>query len=470
MRRSSYKDIPLQVVGQSYEHRSKALSVQKTMNLIPQSELTGAAQTSLTSWPGYKSFYDTSGNGVNRGMTVFKDELYKITNTSLFKITSVGAAVYIGSIPGEKRCIFANDGTNLIITTNGVGYQYDSTNLTQITDSDFQGGNSVAFFNLLAVCDGFDNSFQFSNIGNPDTFDAADIANAEANPDDTNRVFVFRDQLYVCGEKTIETWYYNAATNPPANRVQNATMQVGIGAIHSMQATDEFVYFLGDDRRVYRFSATQPQNITTIAISHQLDKLGDLSDAIGDIVRIEGQSFYILTAQGKTFAYNEEANAWFNLSTKADEESYPLNSFVECYGKRLAANGADVVELDLDTYDNGGDVMINERIFGPITASSLGLGSSRVMMSSIYFDIEAGVGLTSGQGENPQLMVSASYDGGRSYDNERDVLLGRAGEGRLVVKWDNCTSFKTMYVRVRCSDPVFISIFGATLKAKAGGY
>jgi hypothetical protein len=64
---SSYKNVPLQIVGQTYEHRSEAFSVQKTMNLIPQSELTGAAESSLTSWPGCIPFATVSGN--NRGMT-----------------------------------------------------------------------------------------------------------------------------------------------------------------------------------------------------------------------------------------------------------------------------------------------------------------------------------------------------------------------------------------------------------------
>lgn len=468
MKISSFKPIPLQIVGQSYEHRSRAISIQKTMNLIPQSESAGAANSTLTSWPGYKAFYNGDDLATNRGMAVFNNELYKVTGSSLIKISSTGAATTIGTIRGTSRCIFDNDGTNLIIATEGLAYQYNGS-LIQITDTDFQGGNSVAFFNLLAVYDGSGNAFQFSRIGNPDSFSSSDIGSGEANPDDTTRVFVFRDQLYVCGPKVIETWYYNASTNPPANRVQNATMQVGLGAVHSMVKTDEFVYFLGDDRRVYRFSATQPQNITTIAISHQLDKLGDLSMAVADVVRIEGQSFYILSVQGKTFAYNENAGAWFNLSSTADESEYPVNSFVECYGKRLAALGGSVVELDLDTYDNKGEVIINERIFGPITSKDLGLGSSRATMTTLWLDVEAGVGVASGQGENPQLMVSASFDDGDSFTNEDDVLLGRAGQGRIDVKWDHRQSFRTMYIRVRCSDPVFISIFGATLEAKAGG-
>jgi hypothetical protein len=190
---------------------------------------------------------------------------------------------------------------------------------------------------------------------------------------------------------------------------------------------------------------------------------------VADVVRIEGQSFYILTVEDKTFVYSESSGAWFNLSTKATEEEYRFKSFVECYNRRLCADDGSVLELDLNTYDNGGEVIINERIIGPITSRELGLGDSRALMSELWLDLEAGVGLETGQGDNPQLMVSASFDGGRSFTNADDVLLGRAGVGRLDVKWDHCESFRSMYVKIRCSDPVFLSLFGATLKVKAAG-
>jgi hypothetical protein len=402
-------------------------------------------------------------------MTVFNNELYKVTGTTLYKIDSNFNATLLGSISGSGRCVFDNDGTNLIITTDELAYQLTGSTLTQITDADFLGGNSCAYFRTYMIYDGTGNQFQLAEAGNPDDFRADYVARAEDTPSDTKRVYSWRDQLYVFCEKVVEVWYFVGSNTPPIAKVQNATMQVGLGAVHSIQSTDEFVYFLGDDRKVYRFSATQPENITSIAISHQLDKLGDLSDARSDVVRIEGQSFYILTAQGKTFAFNENSGAWFNLSTKADESEYRFGSFVECYGRRLCADGGSVLELDLDTYDNAGEVMINERILGPITARELGLGNSRVLMSRFWLDLEAGVGLAEGQGDDPQLMVSASFDGGKSFTNESDVLLGRSGEGRLDVKWDHCESFKSMFIKVRCSDPVFLSLIGATLEVKAGG-
>ena len=95
MRSSAYNKVPIKIAGQSYEHRSTAVSIQKTMNLIPQSEITGANDSSLQSWPGLVSRY--SATGVDRGMTVFNNILYKVTGELLYKIDSNFNATLLGS-------------------------------------------------------------------------------------------------------------------------------------------------------------------------------------------------------------------------------------------------------------------------------------------------------------------------------------------------------------------------------------
>lgn len=476
MKMTTFKTVPLRVVGQSYEHRSEAFSVQKTMNLIPQTELTGAASSSLTTWPGCTQFASVSGT--NRGMTVFKGELYKVNGNALYKIDSAGASTVLGAISGTNRCIFANDGTNLIITTGGTGYQLTGSTLTAISDSDFQNGNSVTYLNQQMIFDGNGGRFQVADVGDPDSIQPNNFATAESSPDDTIRVFAFRERVYIFGAGgpygSTETWYNSGTGNPPFARVNGGTMNVGLAAIHSVAATDDYCYFLGDDRRVYRFSSHQPQNVTSIAISHQFDLIGDLSDCIASIYSIEGQSFYVITSPSgnKTFAFNEQSSAWFNLSTGADEDRYIGEEFIECYGKRLISSKSDggVYELNLTTFTDNADVKIQERVFGPINGTAMGADGERLLMSWFDLVMQTGVGAVTGQGENPQLMVSASFDGGKSWTNEDDVLIGRQGAGRIKARWDHCESFYDCFIKIRCSDPVFLSLFSGAIGLKPSGF
>ena len=118
---STFKPVSLNIVGQSYEHRSPAISKQRTINLIPQAELTGAAQSSLVSW--YGSVPWSSGSGVGRGLYVFNGVLYKVSDQTLYSIDSSGVQTSIGTIAGSNRCVFADDGPNLKITPASSGYQ-----------------------------------------------------------------------------------------------------------------------------------------------------------------------------------------------------------------------------------------------------------------------------------------------------------------------------------------------------------
>lgn len=468
---SSFQAIPIKVAGQTYEHRSSGISVQKTMNLIPQRELTGAGMETLTAWPGCVGF--ATASGINRGMAVFDDELYKVNNTTLFKVDSTGTYTSLGTIAGSGRCVFANDGTNLIITTGGEGYQLTGSTLTQITDPDFQNGNSVTYLNQQMIFDGNGGKFQVADVGDPDSIQSNNFATAESAPDDTVRVYAFKERLYLFGEKTVEVWYNSGTGNPPFAKIAQGTMEVGLGAVHSVQNSDQFMYWLGDDRRVYRLSAMQEQNVSSIAVSHQIDVLSATNDAIGSIIRIEGQTFYKLDfpTGNKTIVFNEDAGAWFDLSTGADEQRYIGEDVVECYGKRLIAdkNSGNVLELSLTTYADNGTTRIYERVFGPVTSQQLGI-DGRAVMSYLDLDMETGVGVASGQGSNPQALVSASFDNGKTWTIEGDVLLGRTGEGRLRVRWDHISEFYDAYFRIRCSDPVFFSLFGALLGVKKGGY
>lgn len=439
------------------------------MNLIPQIELDEVG--SLTTWPGAKPFY--AATGVNRGMATFIDELYKVTGDRLLKIDSMGIATDLGRITGFNRCIFANDGTNLIITTGGKGYQLTGTALTEITDGDFQNANSVTYLNQQMIFDGNGGKFQTADVGDPDSIQPNNFATAESSPDDTIRVFAFRERVYIFGTKSVETWYNSGTGNPPFARVSGGTMNVGLGAIHSVDATDDFCYFLGDDRRVYRFSSHQPQNITSIAVSHQFDLI-ETSDAVGGIVRIEGQSFYVITFPGgnKTFVFNESSSMWFNISTGASEDRYIGEAYQEVYGKRLIADKASggVFELDLDTYTDNGQVKIQERIFGPMNGDGLGITAERLLMSWVDLTMQMGVGIITGQGENPQLLVSASFDGGKTFSLEGDILLGRQGDGRLKARWDHTESFYDCFIKIRCSDPVFLAISAAAMGIKGSGF
>lgn len=83
-------------------------------------------------------------------------------------------------------------------------------------------------------------------------------------------------------------------------------------------------------------------------------------------------------------------------------------------------------------------------------------------------DLQAGVGLTDGQGEDPQVMVRWSNDGGHTWSNEHWTTAGRQGarKTRVIVRQTGRARMRTFEVVV--SDPVAWFLAAAYLDVTPG--
>ena len=465
----TFRTVPVDIVGPSYAHRSRSLSSQSTVNLIPEFTPSGRSQKALTCWPGDKDW--SSGSGTARGMHAFKNGLYKVTGPTLYKIDANGTQTSIGTLSGSAPCVFADDGNSMRIATGNKDYIYDGTTLAEITDADLRPGNSVAYLNQQMINDSTGGQFQVSDVGDPDSIDGLNFATAESAPDDTVRVFTFNERLYLFGDRAnTETWYNSGTGTPPFDRIQGGTMNIAIGAVHSVAASAEYMYFLGFDKSVYRVSAYQAERVTPNAVASAFENFSDVSDARAFTMNFEGQYFYVINfvAAGQTWVYSEAGNAWFELSTgiALPFSNYGGTSYAECYGKRLIEFGGSVRELDIDTFTSNGTEMVRSRVAAPIVDPS----GARIMMSRFQLVMEVGVGAISGDGVDPVVIFEASYDGGKSWTNEDWVSIGRMNEGRIKVEWFNMASAYEIMVRFKVVAPVFVSFHSAAIDIKAGGW
>jgi hypothetical protein len=83
--------------------------------------------------------------------------------------------------------------------------------------------------------------------------------------------------------------------------------------------------------------------------------------------------------------------------------------------------------------------------------------------------MEMGVGTISGQGENPRVMIEASYDGGKSFDPGTWMRTGRLGETNLRAEWFNLTSFYDLIIRITTTDPVNYTIISGAIDLRLAG-
>ncbi len=467
--------VPINITGPSYKSRSKPLSSQQTKNWYHQLDQKGKVEYVLMPFPGLKAIGNETG--VDRGFHRMAEILYQVKGTSLYEIDKFGNHTLRGVIPGIDRTIIKDDGINMFIVSDLKVWQYstDTNTVIEVTDPEITGAKSVDFINnqFLYTKDRFTT---VSDVGNGASASGLNIVGEETLPDDLVRDFVYDEVIYRCGVRSIVGWYNSGIGSPPIEKLQGRIFDVGLSAIHSIAKTDEAFYWLGDDNAIYRAEAGRKERISDDAISNELSTYSNTSDAIGNVMTFEGQNFYCITfpTDNRTFILSEKLgiNGWFEISSGIEDGRYQGSSFISAYNKTFVADetNGNVYELDLNTYMNNGEILQRTRVTQTVDAKLIGgSGRDRVQMSVMNIEMETGVGLISGQGENPRIMIETSDDGGRTWESGEWAETGRLGEFTLLVEFFNLDSFYSRMFRLSTTDPVNYTIYSASIDLRLAG-
>jgi len=463
-------NVGINITGPSYVHHSRSQSSQRTVGFYPEllDVQSGKSKFILKGFPGLKLF--GTANGKDRGMLEHKGVLYKVTDTTLYSVDFAGTHTSLGTIEGTGRCILEGFGDYVVIVSGGRAWQYTTT-IAEITDVDLETPTASTQLNNQMINDGDGGGFGVSDVGDATSIGGLNYATAESNADNLERVYAFNQILYLLGEKTVEAWYNSGIGNPPFDRMEGAIMPVGLAAIYSVSNNDNFMYFLGDDNKIYRISGAQKENISTIALTHAIKDYLIVSDAIGYCFSFENQNFYMLIfpTADRSWCYSEASGQWF----EPNKNRYLGNSFAHAYRKNLIAdfNNGNIYELDVDTYDENGILVERFRDSGAIDGSLLGAPGKSIEFNRFELIMETGVGRlpsTDDNRENPYVMLSVSYDGGKTYGTEMWAQAGTQGDFIYKVEWHSLAGGYDLRVRVKVSDPNLWVILSASADLEVG--
>lgn len=124
------------------------------------------------------------------------------------------------------------------------------------------------------------------------------------------------------------------------------------------------------------------------------------------------------------------------------------------FGKQLVAGwtGSQICQMGVEfsTEFDGVTGIVRERTTPGFTSEH-----ARQPIDQLELLMDVGVTpLQLGQGSNPTITLRQSVDGGRTYGNERSASVGRIGEYRRRVYWQQLGAPSDVVLRVRVSDPV----------------
>jgi hypothetical protein len=463
------------VVGPSYVQRSLPWNAQRSVNLYPVADESGAEVSAMYGTPGL-SLFATAGAGPHRGaFRSAKDRAFFVSDSTLYEAFSDETVTSRGSLLTNSGRVSLAEGLTQLLICDGeklYSFTYDTNSFVIVS-----GGGLPASVGFVTNIDGYfvvtENNtgrFYISDINDGLTWNPLDFATAESNPDILIAAINGIGQLWLMGEISTEIWTNNGAAAFPFARVGNVVMQAGLLARHSVIEIDNSIMFVGRDKFgsgiVYRANGFTPQRVSTTPIEKIIQAAPNPSEIFGFAYQQEGHLFYILSGGGleTSLAYDLTTQQWHERAYTNEEgvfEQHLAACHIFAFDKHLVGDrrNGKIYEMSLDFYDDAGDEIVAERTYTHITEER-----ERIRYNSLEIGFETGVGLQTGQGVNPIVSLQVSKDGARTWSDWFDASIGAIGEYQKTVKFRRLGIAEIMTFKIRISDPVKRAIIGSYLR------
>lgn len=465
-------------VGASYRERSNNLDAQACINLFPVLGESGAAKAvrALYGAPGTRPLA-AAPFGPIRGLHAPTDgsSAIVVAGIHVYRLSPAFELAAIGTIDAltDPVCI-ADNGTQAVIVTGSAGYIVDlgSNTVKQIINDAFYGAGSVDVLDTFAIFNRPSTNQFYISGSNDLTFDALDFASAESNFEPIVKLLVNHGELLLFKETVSEIWRASGDADFPFARDTNASIEQGCAAPRSVAAMDNTVFWLGKNREgggiVWRLNGYTPMRVSTDAIEYAIASYPIISDAIAYAYQQEGHTFYVLSfpTGNATWVYDAATQMWHQRAYLDPNTGtlgrHRANCHIYYAGTHVVGDCAtgELYALDLDHYsDRASDPMPAIRAASHISDGDYGW----IVHNRLQVDIETGVGLVSGQGSDPMVLLDWSNDGGSEWSNQHAASIGKLGKYTARVRWNRLGRARDRVYRITITDPIKRVILGAAL-------
>lgn len=464
-----------QFLGVGFFGKSPNVTAQTRKNLYLEFKPKGdKTQVVAFPTPGLELIVDFGGTPV-RAQYALGDFDYVVHRGTFWEINNAGVKTSRGTLlTTSGRCSIIDNGTQIMIVDGQYGYIYtiSTTTLVQITDADFPANPVTVTFDSgrFIVSFAASGAFYISALYNGLAWDGLDFATAESMPDNLLRVEQDHGDVVMFGEFTTEFWGNTGELDFPYARIGGANLEWGLAATWSVtkfsgsqQASS--LMFLGKNRmgEVKVISLT---GYTSIPVSNNdleaIINSTTTSNATAFSYMLDGHPMYQINfpTLNRSFLYDGASNVWSELTSSGGRHRCEIGA--NYISRRYASDyeNGKIYQLKRDVYSDNGVVIIRE-LTGRHFEVDMDEGFT---VGKFTLDMETGVGLSSGQGSDPRVMLQYSTDNGHNWSEELWVACGAVGEYLVKAEWWRLGWGRDFLFRVRISDPVNFVITGAGLR------
>lgn len=457
------------LIGTSYRSTSPIADQEHTVNKYyePMESAGASTRQALYPMPGV-SLISTAASSPGRANWFGNGRQFTVQGTNFNEVSVSGLITLRGTVATDSNpaTISSNGdgGGQLFITSGGNGYCFDLTTavLTQIVSLNGQADRGDFLDGYFLALDATTSTMRISDLLDGLTWDPTQFAQRSAAADPWRSMLVLGQYIWLLGELTSEVWYDAGSSPFPFAKHPSGLIPYGIKASFSVAVGEGSIVWLDATRigeRVVR-SATgfSPQSVSDYPLNLAFSEYAVVSDAQADTINWLGHVFYLLTfpTENITWVLDLQTGRWVQWGTWIWES----NAYVAWRPRHHAMAFGEHRMLDSQTgaiYMLSKDVStdVDERpirwLRRPPALSSENL---LVLYPGFELDMETGLGTSTGQGFDPQVMLRISRDGGKTWGPEKDRSSGKIGAYSTRVRWDRIGSARRLVLELSGSDPV----------------
>lgn len=458
---------PIPLFGLGTTGKSVNVSAQQRLNLYVEVLQDGEKNTlAVYPTPGQQLFVNLGGNAI-RGLWPAGDYLFAVCGPALYRIAADGTSTNEGLLlTSEGRVSMSDNGLQLMIVDNPNGYIYDLTAETfaQIADADFPDAVTVTFLNQRFIVNEVGTGkFFVSALADGTSWNALDFATAESNPDDLVAVIADGGQLVLLGSRTTELWGDSGSVDFPLALIGSSAIEWGLAARDSLCKFDDSLMFLRQNRlgqvQVCRLSGGSAQVVSTLELDHEINSYSTVSDATAFAYLLGGHPMYQINfpTADRSWLFDGSNGAWSRVGGDTARHSADCHAV---FGGRSVVGLYDsgrITYLGAEYLTDDGDYIPRELIGRHQSAGT------PTRFAELWVEMEAGVGLQTGQGSDPQIMLQISRDGGHTWGAELWRTIGAIGRYRTRANWLRLGQSRDWLFKLRVTDPVrtvFVAAWG----------
>lgn len=467
----------------AYASQSPNADCEQTINLYTEAmESPGAkSQAVLYPCPGFIERFDLSPGPI-RGMYENDGRIFAVSGFNLYELFTDYTSILRGTVAvNDNPAIFTSNGRagqQLGITSGDHFYSYDLAG-NSLSDVLSSGATTCDFLDGYGlVLDAATSTLRVSDLEDFSNFDSTQVAQRTQGADPWVGMKVIQSNIWLIGEQTSEAWY-NAGTFPfPFAPVPQGFIQQGTRSGFSLASLNNTLVWLQHNAQgagmVMRLNGYSPERISTHAIEFAIQGYADVDDAVGFTYQQQGHDFYVLNfpQANATWVYDLNTNLWH-------QRGYwnPLTAVFDCYriqshchtlnnihfvGDRLTGKVYEM-SIEVATDVDGAGIRRLRQFRG------LNDDEKWVFYSNSQLVLQSGVGTATGQGVNPQAMLSWSNDGGHQFSSEIWSGAGRQGEYNHRTMWRGSNGRARNRVwRIVMTDPVPWRLINFITNAEVG--